>query len=202
MAKPTPEDLTQRSVLFGALTGHGKAAVSGTSNDVRSMLATVYGSSRNANGVDTKEAARRLGVRQRTVQRWIRGDNAPSEEHLKALRTRSRQAATTKRGRARAIKRAIAGQRITPGGVRVKVAGTQGPSGYLRDRGIQQKLTPEEYQGLLEVYSQGGDNAALDYLQNVLSDKYVDDWRFGNVNGFQVNGVGPNDQADDPRASR
>ena len=199
MAAPDRREIEQRRALFQALTGNEGADV-GAGDNVAGMLRTVYGTVRRGQAVvDTREAARRLGVSQRTVQRWLKNENAPSPEHLAALRKRSRQAATTKRGSARALKRAIATAGFQRDGVRVEVSGMQGPQDYARDRLSRLKLAPDEYQGLLDAYAEGGDNAALEYLQEVYGEKYVDNWRFNTVSGFRLAGLSSIDR-DDPRA--
>lgn len=193
------DSLRQRREMFQALTGTQGAAV-GDPNDVAGMLRTVYGTVRRGQpAVDTREAARRLGVSQRTVQRWLRKENTPSENHLKGLRQRSRQAATTKRGRARALRRAVTSSSFQQQGVRVEVSGMQGPVDYTRERRSQQKLTPEEYGELLQAYAEGGDAGALAFLQGVYSEKYVDNWEFGDVASFRLGGLTALDR-DDPRA--
>ncbi len=200
MAQLSREELQQRQALFTALTGNAGAQVSGTSSDVRGMLSTVYGTVRNGQpAVDTREAAKRLGVSQRTVQRWIKGENAPAPERLKTIQKKSRQAATTKRGRARAVKRATTSSKFVTEGVRVRVAGDQGPAGYSRDRSAAQKLSPEEYQELLEAFAEGGEAGALEFLQSVMSEKYVDNWQFNRVNDFRIDGLAAIDR-EDPRA--
>lgn len=200
MTKITREEAVQRGAMFSALTGTTGASVTGNSNDVRGMLTAVYGTTRRGkDAIDTREAAKRLGVSQRTVQRWITGQNKPSTDHLKKLQTRSRQSATTKRGRARALKRATASKRIQTDAVRVRVGGTQGPQGYQRDRNSAQKLSPEEYQGLLDAYATGGDNGALNFLQSVYGEKYVDNWKFDQISDFRIDGLSDIDRVD-PRA--
>lgn len=200
MAEISSETLAQRRALFEAITGKSGADVSGQSGNVAGMLQTVYGTTRNGQQVvDTREAAKRLGVSQRTVQRWMSGQNKPAGDHLKALQKRSRQAVTTKRGRERAVKRSAAAQAVKGDGVRVEVSGMQGPKDYARDRRSGQKLSPDEYQALLEAYAAGGDNGALDFLQAVYSEKYVDNWEFGAVSSFRINGLSAVDRAD-PRA--
>lgn len=200
MTKISREEAVQRGAMFSAITGTKGAAVTGTSADVRGMLTAVYGTTRHGKDViDTREAAKRLGVSQRTVQRWLAGQNKPAEDHLKKLQTKSRQSATTKRGRARAVKRAIAAKKIQAEGVRVRVGGTQGPQGYQRDRNSAQKLSPEEYQGLLDAYAAGGDDGALNYLQAVYGEKYVDNWKFDQVSDFRIDGLSDVDRVD-PRA--
>lgn len=199
MTKISREEAVQRNAMFSAMTGTKGANVAG-GGDVRAMLNAVYGATRRGKDViDTREAARRLGVSQRTVQRWLAGKNKPSSDHLKSLQTKSRQASTTKRGRERAVKRAVANKKIKADGVRVRVAGTQGPLGYERDRNSAQKLSPDEYQGLLNAYASGGDDGALNYLQSVYDAKYVDNWRFSGVSDFRIDGLTDVDR-DDPRA--
>lgn len=202
----------QRAAMFAAFT-HQEAppanAGKGAPGVVR-MLRTLYsttrslktegGAERMITSISTKEAARRLGVSQRTVQRWIKGDHNPSAFVMKKLTTKARQAVTTKRGRAQAVRRAIANQKPTANGVRVTVSGMQGPKDYPRMRDIGQKLTPEEYEGLQHAYMEGGDRGALDFLENVLSDKYVESWNIDYLTGLGFDGVGPHGNDGDPRA--
>lgn len=80
------------------------------------------------------------------------------------------------------MKRSAAAQAAVKGeGVRVEVSGMQGPKDYTRDRRSGQKLSAEEYQALLEAYTTNGDNGALDFLQAVYSEKYVDKGPFGST---------------------
>ena len=48
----------------------------------------------------------------------------------------------------------------------------------------------------------GGDVAAREYLEAVLSEKYVDDWKIGKISGMSMNGIDAGDDRSDPRASR
>ncbi len=202
----------QRNAVFEAftrqeatLTGGGEGAP-GVVRMLRSLYSTTRsvkaegGAERMITSISTKEAARRLGVSQRTVQRWIKGQHNPSATVMKKLSTKARQAVTTKRGRAQAVRRAIANQKPTANGVRVRVSGMQGPKDYSRMRDIGQKLTPEEYEGLQHAYMEGGDRGALDFLENVLSDKYVENWNIDYLTGLGFDGVGPHDNDSDPRA--
>lgn len=195
------EKLNQRQVMFEAITGTKNSAAAGQSGSVRGMLQGLYGTTRNGQpAVDTREAARRLKVSQRTVQRWLKNDNTPTTDHLKSIEKKSRQAVTTKRGRARAIRRAAATQPSTKEGIKVTVHGSQGPRGYIRDnRNATQKLTSQEHEGLLNAYAVGGDEAALNYLTGIYSGNYVDDWQFNQVTDFRMNGLSSTDR-DDPRA--
>lgn len=204
----------QRNTVFEAFTrqeatptGAGEGAP-GVVRMLRSLYSTTRsvkaegGAERMITSISTKEAARRLGVSQRTVQRWIKGQHNPSATVMKKLTTKARQAVTTKRGRTQAVRRAIANQKPTANGVRVRVSGMQGPGSkeYSRLRDIGQKLTPEEFEGLQHAYMEGGDSGALDFLENVLSDKYVENWNIDYLTGLQFDGVGPHDNDGDPRA--
>lgn len=202
----------QRNAVFEAFTrqeatptGAGEGAP-GVVRMLRSLYSTTRtvkskdGVERVVTAISTTEAARRLGVHKRTVERWIKGDHKPSAKTMKKLTTKARQAVTTKRGRAQAVRRAIANQKPTANGVRVKVSGMQGPKDYSRMRDIGQKLTPEEYEGLQHAYMEGGDRGALDFLENVLSDKYVENWNIDYLTGLGFDGVGPHDNDGDPRA--
>ncbi len=195
---------TRRTAIFRALTGNTHADV-GSGKDTAGMLRTVYGTTRRGEfTVDTREAAKRLGVSQRTVQRWLKGTHAPSTDHLKQLQTRSRQAVTTKRGRARAIRRATTGinAQAREKGANIRVAGNQGPAGgdlgYARDRITARNLSPQEYEALLNAYAEGGDTAALEHMQSVWSQKYVDGWAFNSVQDMRL---GEFDARQDPRAT-
>lgn len=201
MAQIPREKLNQRQVIFEALTGTKNSAAGGQPGSVRGMLEGLYGTTRNGKPtVDTREAARRLNVSQRTVQRWLKNDHTPSTDHLKTIQKRSRQAVTTKRGRARALRRAASTQPSPTEGAKVNVRGTQGPRGYAREgRNATQKLSPEEHQGLLNAYAEGGDDGALNYLSGIYSEKYVDDWQFNSVTDFRMSGLSSTDR-DDPRA--
>jgi hypothetical protein len=188
--------------MFRALTGNSHADVGG--KDVAGMLRTVYGTTRRGEfAVDTREAAQHLGVSQRTVQRWLKNTHAPKPDHLKDIQTRSRQAVTTKRGRARAIKRATTGINAVARakGASIKITGDQGPHGGgisgLRDtptaryRSTSRNLNPVEYQQLLDAYAEGGDPAAQEFLQTIWSVKYVDGWTFNSIQSMNLGEYDP-----------
>lgn len=204
----------QRNAVFEAFTSQDaspSSAGEGAPGVVR-MLRTLYsttravktkgGGERQITSISTAEAARRLGVTPRTVQRWIAGQHKPSAATMNKLTKKARQAVTTKRGRAQALRRAISNQKPTANGVRVRVSGMQGPGSkeYSRLRDIGQKLTPEEFEGLQHAYMEGGDSGALNFLENVLSDKYVESWNIDYLTSLQFDGVGPHDNDGDPRA--
>lgn len=202
MAKEIPSDdpLKRRNTLFQALTGRDGAETSGKSPaDVRGMLSTLYSTTRQGEpAIDTRAAAKGLGVSQRTVQRWLKAESKPATASLQKLTKKSRQAATTKRGRAAMVKR-TANPDFRKHGVKVEIRGWQGPTDnpdYKRNRRAQQNLTPEQYEQLLDAYAQGGDEGAMAYVQSVFQDRYVDDWQFNTVERFDLHSLTDIDRED------
>lgn len=177
----------RRGLFFNALTGRGGDVTGEGSGNVREKLQAAFGTNRRG-GVDTKAAAQKLGVSQRTVQRWIttagKQVNKPSPKHLKAINEKSRQAATTKRGR-----RAIVNG-LKPGikrGKYVSIGAMQGPrkagTEYFRDRDVTLPgpLSPEDTNMLLDAWAEGGDDAAMEQLRDLYGDRYLEDWDFGEI---------------------
>lgn len=211
--------LKQRNTLFQAISWLGSddegsmpATGGAQASDVAKHLRTLYSTTRtvttpggvkkSVTKISTADAAKALGVSQRTVQRWLKGVHNPKQTVMENLKKKARQAVTTKRGRQQMVRRARSNQKIPVGGVKVAVTGTQGPRDYSRDRTIQQKLSPEEYENFRNAWAFGGDVAAREYLEAVLSEKYVDDWKIGNISGMSMNGIDTVDDRSDPRASR
>lgn len=215
---PSKDDLfRERNTVFRAINWPGSTPAAPKSqtgsepaSEISRMLRTLYSSARNVTSADgvkrlttvisTKDAAKSLGVSQRTVQRWLKGQHKPSQATMKKLTKKARQAVTTKRGRAQMVRRARTNQRIPAGGVKVALSAHQGPSGYRRDRTVQQKLTPEEYEGFQMAWATGGDQAAKQYLEQVLSNKYVDGWQVGLIRDMNMNGMQAAEERSDPRA--
>lgn len=211
--------LKQRNALFQAISwlgsdpepstpGTGGAEASEVAKHLRTlysttrMVTTPGGVKKSVTKISKADAAKALGVSVRTVERWLKGDHNPKKSTMETLKKKARQAVTTKRGRQQMVRRARSSQRIPVGGVKVSITGFQGPSDYPRDRTIQQKLTPEEYENFRSAWAMGGDVAAREYLEAVLSEKYVDDWKIGNISGMSMNGIDAGDDRSDPRASR
>lgn len=198
---PTLES-SNRANLFAALTGrHAEDIdVSGQGVSVEQMLSSLVGTSSRTKKLDTAEAARVLGVSRRRVQDWLKSEREGRPVRIKSetmtkLRTRSRQAATTKRGRSRAIRGLRSRPRNKP--VKVQAYGDQGPrreaigrpgqkNDYTRERWSTHELTPEQYDGLLKAYEDGGDEGMAAFLSEVWSAKY-DDWAFYSLTDFEVN---------------
>ena len=184
-----PKSTQTRGSIFAGLTGRRGGDVSGGGEgSVRDQLLAAYGPGRRAGTVNTAAAAKDLGVTQRTVQRWITGAGerirAPRAGTAKKLQTRSRQAATTKRGRAKAIA-GRRGDKYSRYGGLLKVRGDQGTRGntgyYFRFRTTAVELSPEEVEELRTAWVDGGDQGAAGWLQAAWGDKYVDDWNFGSI---------------------
>lgn len=181
----------QRSAIFSGLTGSKAPAPDGR-GDLRGMITSIYG--KNARGgPDTARAAKGLGVSQRTVQRWLKGTNAPKPETLKKITTRNRQRMTTKRGRAKIANSlkssALAGKTTS---YSVNVHGIQGPTSdpnnwdYLRYGNANEQLSPQQYEQLLDAWAKDGDDGALSFLRQHYSSNYVDDWHFHGVDGITI----------------
>jgi hypothetical protein len=187
----------RRSSFFQALTGRAGADVSGTAGgDVRGMLIAAYGAShRDPAKPDTAAAAKSLGVSQRTVQRWLADPTRqqhyrPRADLLTKLSTRARQAATTKRGREKAIKDTLLAKGL-PTGMRVSVTGQQGPErAYARFRTANFDLDdPSLSYGFVTAYIDGGDQGAIDWLRDNSDLTYnMDRWHFGDVEDVEIRG--------------
>lgn len=179
--------MSERQTFFGALTGRTRGDVSGMGQDVRAQLEAAFGTRRGR--LDTAAAAAGMGVSQRTVQRWVASEgrqrSRPSPAHRQQLQKRSRQAATTKRGRRRALaqaRAAIPARRATD----LRIHGTQGPRragvDYTRARRSSTvEMTPQTYQQLLDAYEQGGESGARSFLEGLWDQEYVQDWRFTSI---------------------
>ena len=176
--------LKQRNTLFQAISWLGSESEPSTpgtggaqTSDVAKHLRTLYATTRTVTTpggvkkavtkISTADAAKALGVSQRTVQRWLKGVHNPKQVVMDTLKKKARQAVTTKRGRQQMVRRARANQQIPVGGVKVAVTGTQGPRDYSRDRTIQQKLTPEEYENFRSAWAMGGARAPRASLEGV-----------------------------------
>lgn len=180
--------------LFKNVTGHSHSDITGEAmqNSPRSMLEYLYPGRTDRQQIDTRLAARRMGVSQRTVQRWAKENRIPREEPLKKLRTKTRQTVTTKAGRTRMAKRLRAAAPAAVGNQRIVVHGLQGPTdnphatGSDRPRYGNANLTmsPEQQAAFYEAWASGGDQAAQEYLTGLFDGGYVDGWRFHGIDGI------------------
>lgn len=178
-----------RQTFFRALTD-----VAG--GGLRGMLVTAFGSSRrDSTRPSTADAARALGVSQRTVQRWLASEGRqrqrPNAATMRKITMRARRTAGTKSGRARAI--AAQRDRLVTQGFRFSVLGVQGPEhgkGYVRQRHVNFDLdNPEHASGFLDAWTDGGDEAAQQYLVDHSEDIYaMDNWVFEDITDVDVSG--------------
>lgn len=177
----------RRGLFFNAFTGRGGDVSGEGSGGIREKLQAAFGTNRRG-GVNTKAAAQRLGVSQRTVQRWVtesgKEKSRPSSKHLKSINQKSRQAATTKRGR-RAIVKGL--KPSIKRGKYVSIGAMQGPrkggKDYFRDRDVTLPgpLSPDDTNMLLDAWAEGGDDAATQQLRDLYGDRYLEDWDFGEI---------------------
>lgn len=190
------KDAGRRQSLFRGLTGRTGDVSGDTEVSTASMLRAAYGSTARG-GIDTKAAAKDLGVSQRSVQRWIASEERqharPRADRLKAIATKARQAATTQRGRKQAlrgVRDSSAGKKMAAKGASISVDGRQGPSGakatYVRQRAIGLSLSPNEVESLWAAYEQGGDKAASTWLTNHAGDNYLDGWQFESIDSLNM----------------
>lgn len=197
-------DPGRRAALFQGLSGRSGADVSGevapgTAPNLRGMLLAAFGPGTRGGEIDTRTAAKKLGVSQRTVERWVRGDiRQPKPETLGKLVKASRQAATTKAGRARAIKAvrdSKAGKKLQKYGGKITVSGRQGTASkdgwYIRQtkRTIpadQDNLAPEKIEGLWQAYIDGGDQGASAYLTDLADQHYLPGWTYETIDGIDI----------------
>ncbi|MGO2045791.1 MAG: hypothetical protein ACTH2X_00970 [Brachybacterium tyrofermentans] len=171
--------------IFRGLTGRQGAPTGGS---VRDMIVSAYGTTKRG-GPNTRAAAESLGVSQRSVQRWIAGENrkqrnAPRSDHLSTLRTKARQAATTKKGRKSSLGDArarFAGRKSA----KLTTHALQGPEGggkgYSRVRTVSVELGGNDVDAMFDAYERGGDAAVTDWLQQYHSANYVPGWTFESI---------------------
>lgn len=174
-----------RARLFEVMTGR-QGDVTGQGS-VADKLAAAFGPGRRGGRVNVAAAAKALGVTPRTVQRWVSGEiRNPKPGTTKEINRRARQAATTKRGRQRAMA-ARRGDRAARRGAQLRVAGTMGPRDYeRRGRVVNQALSPEMVDALRQAYEESGDQGLLEFTQQLLDREYVEDWNITDINDFRI----------------
>lgn len=179
---------TNRSGIFAALSGQAGVDVSGKGSSISAMVSAFVGRSARTGQPDTAATAAKLGVSQRTVQRWFKAERegaqiTPKADTLKKVQTLSRQAATTKAGRRDAMQQA----RRTGAQVSVSVTGRQGPQWgdyhYVRRRpqGSHVSLDPAEYEAMQDAYIDRGDAGLAQFLTDTWDMKYLDGWGFESI---------------------
>ncbi|MGW6569975.1 helix-turn-helix domain-containing protein [Streptomyces sp. NPDC054975] len=120
-----------------------------------------------------KALAERLGVSERTVQRWASGDGKPRFGNAKKLKNFVRNDPDMRRAQLSKHREA----RIRNQGSRIKVSGnmgvTAGGKKYRRHRTIETDLSPEAMGDIMDKWLAGNDDEALDALREALGDEYV-----------------------------
>lgn len=176
--------------LFQGLTGRQGTPTGG---GVKDLIIAAFGTTKRG-GPDTRAAAEHLGVSQRSVQRWIAGENrkqrnAPRADRLSALRTTARQAATTRTGRKAALSDARA-RFATRKTARLTTYGVQGPlaagKSYSRLRPVTLELGSADIDALFDAYERGGDKAVQAWMSDHFSENYVPDWGFERIDKISL----------------
>jgi hypothetical protein len=186
-----------RGTLFSALTGRGGDVSGRPDADVRGMLLAIGGPANTKSGINLTAVAAELGVSRRTAERWV--TNASQKIRLRGANlakvvAKSRQAATTKAGRRKAMAAVRQGPRSRYG-AKLSVTGQQGPlrsgTAYRRRRKITLDLAPAATDAMLAAYEDGGDKGYMAWLETYASENYLDDWGFDSISDIAV---------DDPRS--
>jgi DNA-binding transcriptional regulator YiaG len=121
-------------------------------------------------GGSTKDMARDLGVTERTIQRWIKGDRKPRGKDAEKLETAAAKVQTTERGRER---RARQVEQMPTGAVRMRVNRMHSfqvrGSSAIRGRAVMVNLTPDQAAALVRADSDAAiegiaEQAVLDYF--------------------------------------
>lgn len=177
----------QMKAMFEGLTGQTIPDYTAENPDTRAMLKFLFPGKSDRYPIATGLAAKKLGVSQGTVQRWIRGAQNPRATITKEITKRVRQTVTTQRGRSRLAKRVQANLPTKQRTIRINAL--QGPSDdptdkkYVTERFANLKMSPFEQQELYDAWTQGGDAAATDYLTTLFDTRYVDGWQFHGIRG-------------------
>jgi predicted transcriptional regulator len=135
--------------LIGAKAGQMPAVT-----DVRGSLLSAYQKVNRETGeitIDTRRAAAELGVSQRSVQRWAKGEARPKLASQEALRVKVREeAVSTKRG-----------SRMANQGASVEARVEMTVSGDKRTRTLKNiRLSANDMGRIAQAYARGGDKAA------------------------------------------
>jgi hypothetical protein len=181
-----------RGTVFHALTGRGGDVSGRPDADVRGMLLAIGGPANTKSGINLTAAAAALGVSRRTAERWV--TNASQKSRLRGANlakvvAQSRQAATTKAGRRRAMAAARRSAR-TRYGAKLSITGKQGPTrsgtDYRRRRRIDLMLDPAAVEDMMAAYEQGGDQGYLAWVEAYAGDNYLDDWGVDSLDKLEV----------------
>lgn len=189
MALSKQAQARQLKAMFEGLTGQKIPDYTAEHPDTRAMLRFLFPGKSDRFPIATGLAAKKLGVSQGTVQRWIRGAQNPRAAITKEITKRVRQSVTTQRGRGQLAKKIKS--EIPDKIRRLKVNALQGPSSdpndkaYVSERFSNIEMSPSEQQQLYDAWVQGGDTGATDYLTGLYDLKYVDGWQFHGIRGVE-----------------
>jgi DNA-binding transcriptional regulator YiaG len=130
-------------------------------------------------GGSTKDMARAFGVKERTVQRWVKGDRAPRGKDATKLETEAAAVQVTDRGRERKAKQ-LERQPVT--GLRVRVDRAQTfqirGSDAVRSRTVEVPLTGDEAAKLARATNEGE-------VREVVGDALAKYFNAGPYGGFR-----------------
>ncbi|MDN5779667.1 MAG: hypothetical protein L0H96_22515 [Humibacillus sp.] len=179
----TAHTSSTRETLFGFMTGRQAGGALGDGDRSAQLIAAYGASRRDPDRPDTAAAAKGLGVSTRSVQRWLKGGGI-SAGHADKLRTVSRQAMTTKRGRERAARLAGA-PKLPPGRNAVTVTGEQGvisgDTGNYRTRDSTVQFTNADLQTMQQLWVEHGEDGAAAFLHQHFGQHYVEGWHFRSI---------------------
>lgn len=190
-----------RNTVFGALTGIPGDVSGDRGGQLRDMLMAIGGPARTKSGINLTEVAKELGVTRRTVERWVTTDGTergkPKPATLAAVAKKSRQAATTQQGRAKALGRMRGGAGAGSGGAAIATYGAKltvrahqgvvaGGREYLRDRTIALALDPDAVEAMNAAYAQGGDKAFLAWAENHADATYAAGWGIDRIDSLDL----------------
>ena len=190
-----PEENTPqlRQTVYTALTGQ-TGDITGTSNDLRTLFTTVFGTGPRG-GVNTRAVAAAYRVSQRTVERWMapegrrQGSNFGSRR-LAGLRRRARNRAEREGPRRQALQQ-TAGDRPSRYGAKLRIFGQQGPrragEDYTRRRGQILDLSAPDVIALREAYATDGSAGAVAYLERTVDERYLDGWQISSIEEMDLN---------------
>lgn len=190
-----------RNTVFSALTGIAGDVSGDPGGQLRDMLMAIGGPAKTKSGINLTEVAAELGVTRRTVERWVTTDGAergkPKPATLKTVATKARQAASTARGRVKAMGRMQSGAgggsrgaAISTYGAKLTVRAHQGVVAggreYLRDRTISMTLNPDDVAAMQAAYAQGGDKAFVRWAENHADTTYAAGWGMDRIDSIDL----------------
>lgn len=128
-----------------------------------------------------KLVAQRLGVSERTVQRWASGEGKPRWGNAAKLKNFVRNDPDMRRAQLAPLREA----RIRNQGSKVKATGDMGVTAagkkYRRERTIEVELSPDAMTDIMEKWLEGKDDDALDALNEALGNEYVSGFELADV---------------------